>query len=232
VRREIEAASMQALIDAFLLAFAALFPIINPVGCAPIFLELTKACTEKQRNALCRGVAINSFFLLAGSFFIGSYALSFFGISLPIVRVGGGLIVTVFGWKLLNAETPAEHASKAAASPSSGFAAASTLAPDAFYPLTMPLTVGPGTISVAITLGSQQPDLTAFQKLLFQDGGSVLGILAVALTILLCYRFATPILRFLGPHGEMVVMRMSAFILVCIGIQIMWNGWRGLNGLH
>jgi multiple antibiotic resistance protein len=96
----------------------------------------------------------------------------------------------------------------------------------------MPVTVGPGTISVAITLGSQQPDMTALQKLLFQDGGSILGIAGVAVTIFLCYRFAKPLLRFLGPHGEMVVMRMSAFILVCIGIQIMWNGWRGLNGLR
>jgi multiple antibiotic resistance protein len=216
---------MQVLINGVLIAYAALFPIINPVGCAPIFMALTRPCTEKQRNDLCRGIAINSFFLLAGSFFVGSYALAFFGVSLPVVRIGGGVIVTALGWKLLNAETPAEHAAKAdVATPSEP--------PDAFYPLTMPVTVGPGTISVAITLGSQQPDMTALQKLLFQDGGSILGIAGVAVTIFLCYRFAKPLLRFLGPHGEMVVMRMSAFILVCIGIQIMWNGWRGLNGLR
>ena len=216
---------MQVVINSFLLAYAALFPIVNPVGCGPIFLELTQFCTEKQRDDLSRAVAINSLFLLAGSFFIGSHVLGFFGVSLPVVRIGGGLIVTAFGWRLLNAQAPSDNAEAASTSKTS-------VVPDAFYPLTMPLTVGPGTISVAITLGSQQPDLAAFQRLVLRDGGSILGIVAVALTIFFCYRFAKPLIRFLGPHGETVVTRLSAFMLVCIGIQIIWNGWRALNGLH
>ena len=139
--------SVGAVANAFLLVYAALFPIINPIANAPLYLGLTEFCTDVQRISLARRVALNSFCLLVGSMFIGSHVLEFFGISLPVVRIGGGLVVSAFGWKLLNAE-PTHDASKAQA-------AATATVPDPFYPLTMPLTVGPGSISVAITLGSQ-----------------------------------------------------------------------------
>src|SRR6185437_13758693 len=135
---------MNVFADTILLSYAALFPIVNPVGSAPLFLGLTQFCSDKERNALALRVAINSFFLLLGSLFMGTHVLEFFGISLPVVRIGGGLVVTAFGWKLLNSDAPHEGAD----------AKANSTIPDAFYPLTMPLTVGPGSISVAISLGS------------------------------------------------------------------------------
>ena len=88
--------------NAFLLVYAGLFPILNPIGSAPIFLGLTSSCTEGERNALARRVAINSVLLLAGSMFIGSHLLVFFGITLPVVRIAGGLVLIAFGWKLLH----------------------------------------------------------------------------------------------------------------------------------
>ncbi len=139
---------MSLFISTFLLVSAGLFPIVNPIGGAPLFLGLTDEFTEKQRNTLAMSIALNSFFLLLGSLFIGSYVLEFFGISLPVLRIGGGLVVTSFGWKLLNSGIPAEDHRTA-------MSAVSAI-PDSFYPLTMPLTVGPGSISVAITLGSQR----------------------------------------------------------------------------
>src|SRR5271165_4219157 len=116
------------LTSAFMLVYAGLFPIVNPVGGAPIFLGLTRSCTQKERNALALRVTLNSFFLLLGSLLAGSYVLEFFGITLPIVRVAGGLVVTATGWNLLQAvdvgedEPDAHRAGRA---------------PDAFYPLTM-----------------------------------------------------------------------------------------------
>ena len=95
---------MNAFANTFLLCYAALFPIINPVGNIPLFLSLSRSRTNRERNALAGRVAINSFFLLLGSLFMGSHVLEFFGISLPVVRIGGGLVVTVFGWKLLNSD--------------------------------------------------------------------------------------------------------------------------------
>jgi multiple antibiotic resistance protein len=133
--------------------------------------------------------------------------------------------VSAFGWKLLNAE-PAAADMK---SDRADMTAPKTV-PDAFYPLTMPLTVGPGSISVAITLGSQRPGNAGLEQLLLSAGGAVAGALGIALTVYFSYRFAEPLVRLLGRHGTQVVVRLSAFILLCIGIQILWSGWSALAG--
>src|SRR3954468_16734017 len=137
---------MNDFLNAFLLVYAGLFPILNPIGSAPIFLGLTSACSEAERNALAGRVALNSILLLAGSMFIGTHLLVFFGITLPVVRIAGGLVLIAFAWRLLpnGAELPDQRSSQAGA-PTTGI--------DSFYPLTMPLTVGPGSIAVAIALG-------------------------------------------------------------------------------
>ena len=210
---------MQNIINAFLLVYAALFPIVNPIGSAPLFLRMTRGRSSAERSVLARSVARNSFFLLLGSLFIGSHVLEFFGITLPVVRIAGGLVVAAFGWRLLHApEEPDADADRAKVGDTGP-------AIDAFYPLTMPLTVGPGSISVAVTLGSQRPTPTAdLTQLAILGGAAVAGLAAIAITIFVSYRFADRIILFLGARGTDVLMRLSAFILFCIGIQIIWNG--------
>ncbi len=209
------------VVNAFLLVYAALFPIVNPVGSAALFLRLTQFVSQPERQALARGVAINSLALLIGSLLIGSHVLVFFGITLPIVRVAGGLVVAAFGWKLLHAgEEPDDRRSAADNSPGA--------AVDAFYPLTMPLTVGPGSISVAVTLGSQRPAAADISQLAMFGFGAIAGLAAIAGTIYVCYRYAGSIVAGLGERGSRVVMRLSAFILFCIGIQIIWSGYTSL----
>jgi multiple antibiotic resistance protein len=211
---------MNAFVDTLFLVYGGLFPIVNPVGSAPLFLGLTQFCSDVQRNILARSVAINSFFLLLGAMAIGSHVLEFFGISLPVVRIGGGLVVTAFGWKLLN-DAPHEGAS----------ASANATIPDSFYPLTLPLTVGPGSISVAISLGSARPKELVNERLIVIAGGAMAGIVLIVLTVYLCYRFAERLVRLLGPVGTNVLIRLSAFIMLCIGIEILWSGWSELTGL-
>lgn len=217
---------MNAAVEAFLLVYAGLFPIVNPVGSAPLFLALTPHWDLTPRRRLALRIALNSFFLLLGSLFVGSHVLEFFGITLPIVRIAGGLVVTAFGWKLLNA-TDAVDAEKAGAGEEAANADV-----DSFYPFTMPLTVGPGSISVAITLGSQRPKVPrGFEDLLLVAGGAVAGVLAISATVYVCYRYANRIVAALGVSGTRVLVRLSAFILFCIGIQIIWNGYDALvNG--
>jgi multiple antibiotic resistance protein len=212
---------MTEFLNAFLLIYAALFPIINPVGNAPLILSLTQDRSDHERAVLAWHVALNSFFLLLGSLVMGSHVLEFFGISLPVVRIGGGLVVTAFGWRLLNSGTADRHA-----------AAADAKTLDSFYPFTMPLTVGPGAMSVAIALGSQRPNPADWTHLMFSGGAALAGLLALATTIYLCYRFAENTVARLGSSGTNVVVRLSAFILLCIGIQIIWTGWTGLMALH
>ncbi|MGO9453353.1 MAG: MarC family protein [Candidatus Binataceae bacterium] len=206
--------SVSDVINAFLLVYAGLFPIVNPIGGAPIFLGLTEDCTEDERNALARRVTLNCFVLLLVSLLVGSYVLEFFGITIPIVRIAGGLVVTATGWDLLQKGNAQDH--RGAHQP--------VVPPDAFYPLTMPLTVGPGSIAVAITLGSQRPRVIDLPSLALLGAAAVAGLIAIAATIYVCYRFAEGTVGALGEHGTNVLVRLSAFILLCIGIEIIWNG--------
>lgn len=215
---------MNDFVNTFLLVYVGLFPIINPIGSAPIFLSLTATSTEAERNALARGVAINSVLLLAGSMFVGSHLLVFFGITLPVVRIAGGLVLIAFGWRLLHTGADLEDQRSATAAGRSDV--------DSFYPLTMPLTVGPGSISVAIALGSQRPMATLDPShLALLGAAAIAGIVATALTIYVCFRFAERTIHLLGKHGTNVVVRLSAFILLCIGIQVLWNGYSALTAM-
>ena len=209
---------MNVFTNTFLLIYAGLFPIVNPIGSAPIFLSLTRPWSMKERNALALHVAINSFFLLLGSLFVGSHVLAFFGITLPVVRVAGGMVVTAFGWKLLHQDESPSILKKPDAS-------GTTKGPDtAFYPLTMPLTVGPGSIAVAITLGSQWPKPADMLGLALIGGAAVAGLLAMSVTVYVAYRFAGRVMHALGENGMKVVMQLTAFILLCIGVEIVWSG--------
>jgi multiple antibiotic resistance protein len=159
---------------------------------------------------------MNSFILLVASFAIGSHVLSFFGISLPVVQVGGGMIVVATGWAMLKQSTESDR--KIVERTVSG----ADVLRDAFYPLTLPLTVGPGSISVAITLGANAPhNLGANLLSIF---AAVIGSALVAATIYLCYAFADRLALVLGPTGTNVILKLTSFLLVCIGVQIVWNG--------
>jgi multiple antibiotic resistance protein len=214
---------MRNFASTFLLIYAALFPIINPLGNAPIFLAFTRSNTVAERHTLAARVARNSFLLLLGSLLVGSHVLVFFGITLPVLRIGGGLVVTSFAWRQLNAEPPDASADE--------HAGPAKRLLESFYPLTMPLTVGPGSMAVAIALGSQRPKASDLTHLLLVGLSAFTGIAAVAATVYLCYRFADDLVDLLGPAGTNVVVRLSAFILVCIGLQIIWSGWTQLAAL-
>jgi multiple antibiotic resistance protein len=217
---------VSAVFSAFLLTFAGLFPIVNPIEAAPFFLALTPNLSNDERFGLARRVAINGFALLLGSMVIGPWLLVFFGIDLPVVRIAGGLVVTALGWKLLTEEQWSDHG-EASVQPGVPRPVGS------FYPLTLPLTVGPGSISVAITIGSRKPETEfAFPAFALHAIGAFLGVAAIALSIYVAYRFAGNLARVLGTTGLEVMVRLSAFILMCIGIQIIWNGWTALRLIH
>jgi multiple antibiotic resistance protein len=217
---------VSAVFSAFLLTFAGLFPIVNPIEAAPFFLALTPNLSNDERFGLARRVAINGFALLLGSMVIGPWLLVFFGIELPVVRIAGGFVVTALGWKLLTEEQWSDHG-EASVQPGVPRKVGS------FYPLTMPLTVGPGSISVAITIGSRKPETEfAFPAVALHAVGAFLGVVAIGLSIYIAYRFAGSLARVLGTTGLEVMVRLSAFILMCIGIQIIWNGWTALSLIH
>jgi multiple antibiotic resistance protein len=204
------------------LTVGALLPIVDPLGNAPIYISATAGLTPEQRRRMAKAVAINSFLLLLASTLVGAYVLDFFGLSIPAVRVTGGIVLFAMGWQMLNSPNAVPTLERTDAS---GFTT-EYLQERAFYPMTMPLTVGPGSISVAVTLGANPPP--GFRPLLATALAHTVGILIVAVAVYLCDRYAEQILRKLGTVGTSVVIRLSAFILLCIGVQIFWNGVRGL----
>jgi multiple antibiotic resistance protein len=214
---------VKEIITSTILILGALFPIVNPLGNSPIFLLLTRNDSSAARAMLSRRIAMNSFLLLVVSFFIGTLILRFFGISLPVVQVGGGLVVISTGWTMLKAHD--EDDEDRTGDVQSRMRPRDTLA-QAFYPLTLPLTVGPGSISVAIALGANEPQHAGFNIPAAVAG--LVGSLVIAVSIYLCYRFAEKLERLIGKSAMNVIMRLSSFLLVCIGVQILWNGVTGL----
>jgi multiple antibiotic resistance protein len=204
-----------------LLAVGALLPIVDPLGGAPIYLAMTAGLTPAERGPMAKAVAVNSFLLLIASALVGTYVLDFFGLSIPAVQVAGGIVVCTIAWSLLNSP----NSPPALARDDASTLTADDFSQRAFYPLTMPLTVGPGSISVALTLGANP---TRGSPLFVTAVGHACGIFIVTVAVYLCYRYADRILKKLGPTGTGVVIRLSAFILLCIGVQICWNGLHAL----
>jgi multiple antibiotic resistance protein len=207
---------------AFLLGFPALFSIVNPISGAFIFRSVTDSRPPEMRVALARSVALNSLVVMMVALWAGSYVLAFFGITLAALRVAGGCVVALSGWRLLNApETHDDRKQEQAAS-------AEGMEDIALFPLTVPITTGPGTISVAVALGAGHP------KLLHGLGWFFLGMsgaaVAMTLTIWATYLYADRLSRMMGPTGTRTITRISAFLLLCIGVQILITGVEDVLG--
>jgi multiple antibiotic resistance protein len=202
------------------LTFVALFPVVNPIGGAPIFLSLTKGYSRSSQKVLAGKIAVYGFALLATSLILGSEILAFFGITLTVVQIAGGLVLAYTGWNLLNQRDGDSSADR-------GQSDLEDALQRAFFPLTLPITVGPGCISIAITIGAH---LRRQAGSGFEHGyprhflAALSGMLLVCLLVAPCYANADRLVKFLGKAGTSILMRLSAFVLFAIGVQIMWNG--------
>lgn len=207
---------------AVLLIPVTLLPILNPLGIAPVFANLLGDVPHHIEKRMARLVAVNCWFLLVGAIFIGSHVLSLFGVSLPIVRIGGGILVAVSGWNMLSGNGQEASISRQVAQTYDDELSNEELKARSFYPISFPLTVGPGTIAASITLGANTP--AGLVDWAMSIGSAALGSALTVSVVYLCYRSANKIVRLLGRLGTMVVLRLSAFILLCIGIEIFWSG--------
>jgi multiple antibiotic resistance protein len=200
-----------------MLALSALFSIVNPIGAALIFSQVTADRTHEQRVALARLIGFYSALVMLGALWAGAYILGFFGVSLAALRIAGGLFVATRAWELLSAPERIEAMKQRQAEGAEGASAV------AFFPLTMPFTTGPGTISVAIALGANRPMSSISEAAPFFLGAS-LAALVVAATVVVAYSFADRVTSLLGETGARVVSRLAAFLMLCVGTQITLNG--------
>jgi multiple antibiotic resistance protein len=211
---------MVQLLHAVLLIVGALLPVVNPPGNVPIFLNLTHGCDETTRRDLARHIAIYSFALLLGSMVLGTLVLRLFDLSVGALQVAGGAVVCALGWNLLHYEPAA-----AEALPDPETARQVALG-RAFYPLTLPVSIDAGVIAVAITLGAHHGQTLAAEAL--QIVSALLGSAAIAFALLLAYRYADRVSRWIGSKGMEIMLRLSALLVLSIGVQIVWNGVKSL----
>jgi multiple antibiotic resistance protein len=208
----------------FLLAFTALLPLINPLGSALVFLGLVGDASPETYRRLARRVAMNNVIFLAIIETLGATILHFFGISLPIVQLAGGVVIASIGWSTLNQNEASAAASnqqrESAARDESG---ERELDQKAFYPFTFPVTSGPGTLVAMLTLTAHISDHDLTQKVL-GHAGVFLAVLVLSALVYVCYAYAPKIKKGIAPSTAHGILRVVAFILLCIGVQIAWNG--------
>lgn len=219
-------ASLASILQALFLVPLTLLPIINPVGVAPIVIDAA-GNDDRVLKRLSRQVAINGWVVIVVSMLVGTYVLDLFGISLPVVRVAGGLLVAFSAWTMLTRHEEADEVQTAIAEDASADLSEAEIVRRSFFPITFPLTTGPGCIAAAIALGAQFPR----QPLPYVMGAGIaaIGAAITAAVVYLIFRNGGRLLMRLGEVGTTVMMRLMAFVLLCIGIQILWTGWTDLN---
>lgn len=202
---------------AFFVGFPAMFSIVNPIGNALTFVTMTADRTHAERVVLARRIGLYSLAVLLGSIWFGTYVLAFFGISLGALRVAGGLVVAVQAWAMLMApDHPLDR------DPNGNGIVSQQQKDVAFFPLTMPFTTGPGSIAVAIALGAESVPKDGGQIWFF--GGTTLAALVIAALVWTIYASADRLTLLLGASGVRVLGRLAAFLLLCIGVQMLWIG--------
>lgn len=207
-----------------LFVLAGILPIINPLASAPLFVDLTHGIGDNTRAMLARRVGKNVGLLLAGAMLVGSYVLLFFGISLPVVRVAGGLVVASIAWRMLNAQQITNDDAGKVPTPLTDDKARMK----AFYPLTFPLTCGPGSIAVAIALGASLHTKRSVAETVANMAGGLFATALLGVLVAMTYRYASRLLQRMGENGQLVFLRLMAFILLCIGVEILWDGIQSL----
>jgi multiple antibiotic resistance protein len=219
--------ALPSVLQSLLLVPLTLLPIINPVGAAPIVMTAAGG-HDKVLKRLSRQVAINGWVVIVVSMLVGTYVLDMFGISLPVVRVAGGLLVAFSAWSMLTGHD-ADQVKSAVAERATPDLSKAEIVQRSFFPITFPLTTGPGCIAAAIALGAQLPR----SPLLYVMGAGIaaLGAALTSLVIYLVFRNGGRLMRRMGQVGTLVMLRLMAFVLLCIGIQILWTGWAELNRL-
>jgi multiple antibiotic resistance protein len=212
----------ESLVAAIPVSFLALVTVINPLGTGFVLDAMTEGISADARKALGRKIVVNSLGIFLVVLICGNYLLLFFGLSLPVIRVGGGLLLAVMGWKMLNAtDTPKANGQVSAPD-------TQDLLKQSFYPYTFPVTAGPGCIAVLFTLSAHHSSSPRIETTIASLTGTFVGLIGVAIVVYLCYVYSAVIAKKLGTSGASALNRIMAFITLCIGLQIVWAGVQGL----
>jgi len=188
--------------------FLALFPIVNPFGAVPIFFALTSRTTNSDRRKTEVKVALFVIAILVFFLLVGRFVLHFFGISLPVLRIAGGLIVANAAWGMVT--------SKSRITDAEGDEAA-TKEDISFTPMAMPILAGPGSIGVVMGLAANSANMLTYV-------GMILGIAGLGLVVYVFLRLGGPLVERLGPNAIGSINRVFGFLILAVAVQLIWDG--------
>jgi len=207
----------------FVLGFSALLPLINPPGSALELLGVVGVGKDKPYKLLAKKIAINTTLLLAVVALTGPYVLQFFGISVEVLKVVGGAVLAALGWHLLNKPEGEKQMSDPSLRRAAEDCVATFWQSKVFYPLTFPITVGPGSVAVMLTLSAQAKSLQFSDRI-----GAFVGLFGcvafLSFMVFIFYAYAPFAVEKIPPALAHGVLRIIAFLLICIGAQIAWHG--------
>src|SRR5712671_2286220 len=199
---------LEDLPTAAIATFLALFPIVNPFGGIPLFFSLTTDFTREERSQTARRTSLYVIAILVTFMLVGRFVLSFFGISLPVLKIAGGLIVANTAWGMVTSHARITPEEKNEAKDKEDIS---------LTPLAMPMLSGPGAIGVIMGLAAQVDSVASYM-------GMVIGIAAVALTVFLFFYFGGPLVRRLGPNAVGAINKIFGFLILAIAVQLVWDG--------
>ncbi len=202
----------------FAASFSSLFSVVNPFAAMPVYISLMEGNTDSEKARIARKASTYMFFVLITFLLIGTYILSFFGISLPGIQIAGGLVIVRAGFSMLNPQGGGKKLTK------KDQEAAMEKEDVSFSPLAMPLLSGPGSIAVVIGFGSEAQGVTDY----------IVNGIAVSATALLAYlilRVSPKLVKYIGATGMSVITRMMGFIVLAIGVQFIINGISKFYGI-
>ena len=205
------------IVGAFILAFTVLLPVINPFSGAMFYSKMARNLNDRDRAFVANRIALYCMIVLIICMTCGQIILNLFGISVGVLQFAGGIVLFAMGWKVLNAPTQDGNGEKPVALPRA------QLKTMAFYPFTLPLTTGPGAIAAAVALTASAP-YTAEHFI-----GTTLAIFATVFVVWVCYRFCDRFSRVVGLAGSDAFVRVFAFIMICLGVSIGWQGFEVLG---
>ena len=205
---------LQDLPTAAIATFLALFPIVNPIGGIPLFFSLTADLPREERNRTARRTAFYVIAILVTFMLFGRFVLSFFGISLPVLKIAGGLIVANTAWGMVTASSrmTTEESSEAL-----------TKEDISLTPVAMPMLSGPGSIGVVMGLAAHANGFLAYM-------GMMIGIALVGFTVYLFLRMGGPMVKRLGPSAMGAITRIFGFLILAIAVQLVWDGVADFRG--
>jgi len=216
-----------SFVNLLFIGIIALFPVVNPIGSAFIVSPYFATLTSAEKKLAVRKITLYAFLICTVSLFAGHWILELFGISIPVIQLAGGIMICKMGWELLSSNKKDSSTAKDNMNELSGLSA---IQDKLFYPITFPVTTGAGTISVLFTLSahSASEDTSTY---ITNTAAILISIIIMCALVYIFYLNTKTIIHFLGANGEMIVNRISAFLIFCVGLQIAVTGIKSLFGV-